>query len=348
MVKTSILLLICIPIIYVLGVFIYASATKFKPIETTHLDRSNPRPPFMVQDTSFSILVWNIGYGGLGKESDFFYDGGEQVRMSEEIVEKNVSGLLSILKEEKTDFICLQEVDTCSKRSHYTNQFQRILDEMPSYEGVFGKNYDVNYVPLPFFKPLGKITSGLATYSQLPSTYPMRESYASEQSFPNGLFMLSRCFTKVHIPLSVGKDLVIVNTHNSAYDSTGALKKAELDKLMPYVYDLYDQGHYVVVAGDWNQCPPDYETKGKEEHYREFKFSPDFLNPGWKWAADVSTPTNRKLDQVYDSETSYTSVIDYFLLSPNLKMKSVRTIDTKFEFSDHQPVRLDFELNSGK
>jgi exonuclease III len=86
-------------------------------------------------------------------------------------------------------------------------------------------------------------------------------------------------------------------------------------------------------------------TKGKESEFRESKFSTDFLNKGWKWSSDPSTPTNRKLNKVYDEKTSYTSVIDFFLISPNINSLSVKTIDTFFEFSDHQPVKMEFSLD---
>ncbi len=343
--KTLGIILIALPVMYILGALIYASATRYNPIEVSHLDKKNPIPPFMISDSSFSIVTWNIGYGGLGKESDFFYDGGEMVRPTKELLSKNLNGILNVLKEQNADFLCLQEVDTCSKRSYRENQLEIISRGLPSYEYFFSKNYDVNFVPRPFFNPLGKITSGLATFSLLPGTYLERIGYESETHFPNYLFMLRRCFSKTHIPLSRGKDLVIINTHNSAYDSTGKMKKSELDKLIPYVYDLYEQGHYVIASGDWNQCPPDYNPKGQEEIYGESLFPKDFLQSGWKWASDNSTPTNRKLDQKYNEKSSYTTVIDFFLVSPNIKVNKVQTIPTQFEYSDHQPVRLEFTLN---
>jgi len=343
--KTIIILAILIPTTYILGVLIYASATKYKPFDVTYLDKTNARSPFMVEDSTFSIVTWNIGYGGLGAESDFFYDGGKMVRPSETQSNIYLKGIKDALVSFNADFYCLQEVDLESKRSYGINQFLEISDQLTAHECYHGKNYDVKFVPLPIFKPLGKVKSGLANFSALPTTYPERISYDSETSFPNSLFMLKRCFLKMHIPLYTGKDLVIINTHNSAYDSTGEMKKTELDELMPYVYDLYKQGHYVIVAGDWNQCPPEYKTKGKETQYGEIKFDEDFLQNGWKWSADLTVPTNRKLDQPYSKNESYTTVIDYFLISPNISEIEIKTINQDFKFSDHQPVRLEFKLN---
>ena len=345
MLKTSIFLILGLPLLYLIAVLVYASATRFHPIDRANLEKSNQRPPSMTEGSVFSVISWNIGYGGLGKESYFFYDGGEQVRMDKKIVEKNLIGIRKLLSSSNADFICLQEVDSCSKRSYRINQLSFLLEKLSSYEAIYAKNYDVNFVPVPFLNPLGQVTSGLASFSKLGTTLPERVSYTSESNFPNNLFMLRRCFMKMHVPLTSGKDLIIINTHNSAYDSTGSKKKEELNILMPYIYDLYENGNYVVVAGDWNQSTPNYVTKGKEKEFGESKFSTDFLNKGWKWSSDPSTPTNRKLNQVYDEKTSYKSVIDFFLISPNINSLEVKTIDTFFEFSDHQPVKMEFSLD---
>ena len=59
-------------------------------------------------------------------------------------------------------------------------------------------------------------------------------------------------------------------------------------------------------------------------------------------------PTCRLLNQPYDpSDTAHTQyyVIDGFILSPNVEVKSVSTIDCGFENSDHNPVELVVELN---
>ena len=71
----------------------------------------------------FTFLSWNIGYAGLGKEMDFFYDGGGKVRPSKEQFENYLSGIKKTLKENnKVDFIFLQEVDISSKRSYYVDE----------------------------------------------------------------------------------------------------------------------------------------------------------------------------------------------------------------------------------
>ena len=74
----------------------------------------------------------------------------------------------------------------------------------------------------------------------------------------------------------------------------------------------------------------------------------NLLPDGWALAYDLRTPSCRLRNQPYDpSDTVGTQyyVIDGLIVSPNLTVKSVETIDAQFENSDHNPVRLEVVLN---
>ena len=63
---------------------------------------------------------------------------------------------------------------------------------------------------------------------------------------------------------------------------------------------------------------------------------------GWTLAYDVNVPTCRLLNQPYNPEDEATQhyVIDGCILSPNVELVSVETLDEGFENSDHNPVFL--------
>ena len=64
---------------------------------------------------------------------------------------------------------------------------------------------------------------------------------------------------------------------------------------------------------------------------------------GWQFVYDLSTPTCRLLNQPYDpSDTVNTQyyVIDGFIISPNVQLEMVETLDLDFENSDHNPVHM--------
>ena len=81
--------------LYVLMVILYAQFTDYKPkaVEAAEVLTPKEQLPMLLKDT-LVFYDWNIGYCGLGKESDFFYDGGKMVRPSQQISEKNLNGFL--------------------------------------------------------------------------------------------------------------------------------------------------------------------------------------------------------------------------------------------------------------
>ena len=71
------------------------------------------------------------------------------------------------------------------------------------------------------------------------------------------------------------------------------------------------------------------------------------LPEGWSLAHDNSSPSCRLLNQPYDpSDTENTQyyVIDGFILSPNIELESIETLDKGFANSDHNPVLLSVNL----
>ena len=67
----SVVLIICL---YVGGNILYGTLTDYKPLPTESLELENAQQQ-AVSGNTFSLLIWNIGFGGLGHQEDFFYDG---------------------------------------------------------------------------------------------------------------------------------------------------------------------------------------------------------------------------------------------------------------------------------
>ena len=65
---------------------------------------------------------------------------------------------------------------------------------------------------------------------------------------------------------------------------------------------------------------------------------------GWSFAFDASTPTCRLNNAAYDAGTSQHYVLDGFIVSPNVNVERVETLDIGFDYSDHAPVVLDITL----
>lgn len=340
------IIIVLIPVA-LFGLFLlYSTLTDFKPEEKIVLLENNEI--MEVSDTiSFSFLTWNMGYAGLDKTMDFFYDGGEKVRPTKEQSLQNLDGLVNTLEEYSDfDFLFLQEVDVYSKRSYGINQLERISNAFPSHFSSFAANYKVNFVPLPPSNPMGRVNSGIAIFSKYQCKQSIRYSFPGNYNWPMSIFMLDRCFLVNEYPLSNGKSLIVINTHNSAYDD-GSLRKQQMGFLRDVLLEYYEQGNYVIAGGDWNQCPAGFEPNFDSEVFDTDELiytDPVYPAEGWKWAYDASFPTNRRVIIPYEKGKTATTMIDYFLLSPNIELESVNGRDLGFEFTDHQPVEIHIKL----
>lgn len=328
------------------GLVGYATLTDFKPDPKTLVYKSKDNKTIS-SSQRFRFLIWNIGYGGLGRDMDFFYDGGKQVRPVKRIVERNLAAIEAfIASQEKIDFFLLQEVDQDSKRSYGLNEYLKIKNIFPQFYSGFGKNYDVFFVPVPPADPLGHVLSGLQTLARFEPALIVRHSFPGNYSWPQGLFMLDRCFLVSRYNLENGKQLLVINTHNSAYDD-GSLRTNQMTYLKNFLIDEYEKGNYVIVGGDWNQCPPGFDPEFEQnlmDNENRMDIGKGYLQK-WEWIYDNKVPTNRRLLAPYDKKTTLTTVIDFFLISPNIEMINVKGIYLGFEHSDHQPVKLEIQLN---
>jgi endonuclease/exonuclease/phosphatase family metal-dependent hydrolase len=324
--------------LYVCGVLIYGTVTDFNPPDFKALPAYGV--PHGSIDSTITIVTWNIGYSGQGARADFFYDGGNQVRAPKDDVLHYRQGIAQFFADQReVDVFLIQEIDSVAHRSQRFDQVRYFADFLPGYRFSFAVNYDVKFVPMPLFNPMGKVVSGLATYSRLPADHFERHAFQSQFSWPTRIFFLDRCFMSHRTPLANGKDLVVINTHCSAYDTSGTMVADEIRRIVAFASNEYDKGNYVIIGGDWNQCPPNYHPINPEGGYNEHRLREDQLPQGWQWIADPNVPTNRKLNAPF-SEASYTTVIDHFAISPNVEAISVQGIDQNFEWSDHQPVKI--------
>ena len=340
--------LVSIIIIAFIIFLVYATLNDYKPKPQTIVsENSNPTVISIDSDgLVISLMSWNIGYCGINKEMDFFYSGGTQVYPKEEQVLKNMEGIKDfLLSHFDVNFVLLQEVDISSTRSYHHNQMKEFHKVFDGYEADLGINYKVFYVPIPPQKPMGAVESGVVTYSYIKSETSTRYSFEGNFAWPKGLFLLDRCFLVNRYPTSKGNQLVLINTHNSAYDD-GSLKARQMVQLKEFLTSEYAKGNYVIVGGDWNQCPPGFEPdfqKDKMDNVSRTDIAEDYI-PDWTWAYDNSKPTNRRNKTAYKQGETPTTVIDFFLISPNIEKVEVKNMDMSFDYSDHDPVLAKFRL----
>ncbi|MEI6766222.1 MAG: endonuclease/exonuclease/phosphatase family protein [Bacteroidota bacterium] len=330
---------------------IYSTCSMYKPAAVEKAELINNSISSRIAINEFSFITWNIGYCGLGKEMDFFYDGGKSVRPDATGFQKYLNGVFSFISNnDSVDFLLLQEVDRNSRRSYYQDEASLFSQALSGHAAAFSKNYDVGFVPVPLFKPMGQVNGGIMTLSRWQPTEATRYDYPLKYSWPTRLFMLERCFMLERYNLLDGKELVIINLHNSAFADADLMRQYELWMVRGFAMEEFGKGNYVVMGGDWNQSPPGF---GKLNYYSSFnkkqgatEIPPDFIPPGWNWGVDKKNPTNREVYEAYRPGLTPVTTLDFFITSPNIKIQDAHVVPQAFGSSDHEPVYMRVRLLS--
>lgn len=338
--STGILLLILV--VLLIAAIIWLTVREYRPNAKEPLETSSGVRTLSPEDV-FSIITFNTGYGGLDKTEDFFMDGGSGVQPdSKSQVENNLTGISNILRTHSADAYFLQEVDLDSKRSFHINE-KGFYEDSLNLPGVFASNFKCDFVPYPL-PPIGKVNSGILTLTDLRNSYAARHALPESFSWPVKTCNLKRCMLETRFPLNGTKaELVLINFHLEAYDS-GEGKIAQSKMLAKKLEQEYLAGNYVIAGGDFNQTFEGMDTYPilNTENWVPGVIGEDSLPEHFSFAVDDSYPTCRLLNEPYSGspDTSQVYVIDGFIVSDNLKVSEVSVINTDFEYTDHQPVKL--------
>ena len=351
----TVLIILGIILLCAAAFILWLSVTEFKPGDVSDVkieanSEVSGLTPFL--DEEFSVISWNIGYAGLGKDSDFFMDGGENVSSADQdTVNASLLGIYKTLYSDAdpATVFMLQEVDQNSTRTYGKNE----VDALGINNSAYALNYSCKFVPYPV-PPIGRVNSGLLTTTIYDIDSAERISLPCPFKWPVSVANLKRCLLVSYLPIS-GTDskLVIVNLHLEAYDD-GEGKIAQTKQLREFIQSEYEKGNYVIAGGDFNQIFPgglDKYPNTHTENWEPGQISDDIMPEGWTLAYDLETPSCRLLNQPYDptdTENTQYYVIDGFILSPNVELVSVKTLDEGFEYSDHNPVKLQVKLTPAK
>lgn len=356
-----VVLLVVLCIILIACYVIYMQSQYYRIEDHTTLAVENNSDKTLKQGETYTAVTYNIGFGAYGPDYSFFMDTGEMSdgtettgkygkAMSRESVEEHTKGAVDELAKLNADFMLLQEVDEDSDRSFHVNQREEIEKSFSDYGSVFANNFHSAYLFYPFSDPHGAVQAGLLNFSRYEVKEAERRSYPVDNSFITKFTDLDRCFSVMRIPVEGEKELVLINSHMSAYDKGGVIRAQQLELLNSVMEEEYRAGNYVIVGGDFNHALGEEVAEGFPS---EQKF------PAWvsiltqeelaegiaivRAENELEVPTCRGADIPYTKGVNFTTVVDGFLVSDNVEA-SAENIDTDFAFSDHNPVMLRFVL----
>lgn len=348
-------------ILAVAGYVIYMQVNYYRIEDHTPLEVEHNTDDKLCTGETYTAVTYNIGFGAYGPDYSFFMDMGEMEdgtetqgkygkAISKESVEAHTEGAIQELMALDADFMLLQEVDVDSTRSYHVDQAEAMKDAFPEYGNVFANNFHSTYLLYPLSDPHGAVQAGLLSFSRYSVDGAERRSYPVDNSFITKFTDLDRCFSVMRLPVEDGHELVLINSHMSAYDEGGLVRAQQLELLNSVMEEEYKAGNYVIVGGDFNHALGEAVAEG---------FASQQKFPAWvalltqddlvegitiqRAENELEVPTCRGADIPYTKGVNYTTVVDGFLVSDNIKA-TAENIDTDFAYSDHNPVKLEFEL----
>ena len=339
-------------IAFVGGVLIFASATTLKVKDKEKMAIGGTVTTKIDKTQQLHLLTWNSGYGALDERQDCYWDGGKGVYgESKEVVQENIDALKSKIDELDPDIFFVQELDLDSKRSYNIDEFASFKETFKEdeYNNSFAKNFKAGLVPLPLNQMTGKVDAGIATFAKYQITDSERIQLPIPFSWPMKLFNLKRCLLVNRLPIeSSDKELVIINLHLEAYDG-GEGKAKQLAMLMDTMQEELTKGNSVVAGGDFNQT-------FSEQYLVKYPKMNDWVcpiieaedYPNFSFRMDDTNPTCRSLYKPYvgvDKSYFQYYMIDGFIVSNNITVDSLETIDLDFKNTDHNPVSMKITLN---
>jgi len=296
--------------------------------------------PSQAAGPSLRVVSWNIGYAGMGKESDFVLDGGTQERpLSADLVHDNLAKIAQRLGSVRPDIAMLQEVAEASWNTYQIDVLGGLVSTLDTYAYTFGADINTRFVPPPW-----RVRIGNATFSHVLPASAEARGLALEPTFTYGIF---RKGYRMHIMrLSGAERWVLVNIHLSAFDAAEArVRERQLAEVLQFARSEYAAGNRVIIGGDWNMrlVASQFPHATEEKYLFWIRDLPEGVIPeGWTLAVDPSQPTVRTANAPYVAGVNYRLIIDGFLVSPNVSVEEVHTQDLGFEDSDHQPVIATF------
>lgn len=297
-------------------------------------------PPRRAADC-LTLISWNLGYAGLGANADFMADGGKNILpASRQGVMSNLTAILEQLSGVAADGILLQEIATSSLLTRGVDVHSAISSLYREWRTAFVLSTESRI-------PFGPLDVKVGNFSAIAFPSATFSSFDLPGDDALGLGILRRRYPVLvaHIPSNCAgpREWVIMNVHLSAFDASGHLRRTQLLAALKQAEQHYQAGRHVILGGDWNMrlSSKVFPHRTDERHlFWLIDFPFDILPPGWNLFVDDSAPTVRTLHAPYIVGTNYTTIIDGFLMSPNVSFRSARTLDLDFQNSDHNPVEI--------
>ena len=299
--------------------YFWASSANHSPADYSQLIESD-YPAVADEDSVYSIITYNIGYLS-GMTNNL------AIPRTKGFFDENLAKVYGEFEKINADIICFQEIDFHSQRSYFVNQQEEL--QKIGFKYIFqAVNWDVNYLPFPYYPPsahFGEVYSGQSIFSkyQLTDTERIVLERVADSPFYRDAFYLDRLAQIAKTTID-GKTVVLINVHFEAFDTPTRIKHAQQ---IVQLYNLYKDEYPVLMVGDFNS-DADYDNAA-------VKLIIEI--PGIKSAG-------RNKGKTFPS-TNPEVQIDYIFYNEKfIELKRAAVLTSFGDASDHLPVIMEFKL----
>lgn len=314
--------------------------------------------PTLKAGQQLKVLSWNVQYMA-GKGYVFFYDlldnSGPDTRPSKDSISLTIKEVARVITRENPDIILLQEIDEGAARTDQEDQLKRLL-------GLINKDYQchcsafywkASFIPDPHV--MGSVGMKLSTISKYKITEGIRHQLPLiPQNFLVQQFYLKRAVLETKMPVEGGKDLLVMNTHLSAFAQGTNTMEQQVALVNKMLKKRSQQGNPWLLGGDFNLLPTGdaYESLPlyQKKYYKQKTEIASFFDD-YQAVPNVTQTSGNKRSAWFTHFPNDPKVkapdrtIDYVFFSKNVMINktNVGQKDT-WRISDHLPIMVDFKL----
>ncbi len=308
------------------------------------------------------VLSWNVQFMA-SKDYIFFYEGGASQAPSPTAVQQTLEAVARVIIQENPDIILLQEVDDGAKRTQYQDQLADLLQLLPAdYKNHSSSFYwKTSFVPHPeIMGKVGMKLSVIAKYQingairhQLPLI--QRENLAWYQIpyfWLRQQLNIKRAVQEVSLPIREGGNLLVFNTHLSAFAQGTNTLREQVEELLRLLQEKTREQVPWLIGGDFNLLPPGRAYRELAPSFQAL-YRPDTelamlydLYQAVPSLEETNGPARRDWYTHFPNHSGVKApdrTIDYLFFSDQLLLQAhrVRQKDT-WSISDHLPVIAEF------
>lgn len=326
----NLLLTLVILAIVALGAgLVYLTVNEYSPDDTEAVVPYGSYTTDVNAGDKLKVMTYNIGYAALGE------NGGD----SAGAINSSLADISKLSLDQYPHVIFFQEVDIDSRRSFSTDEASTLTNGIYGRMNVFANDFKCTWVPFPPQELIGKVDSGSLTLTRFNIDSAERRVAEDGETWPSSVWSRKPCLLVSRTKINEStKELVLININYSDIDDP-TVRNTQYKELCEFMQIEYAKGSYVIAGGDFYATLPSV-TKGANASQSEdislFDISSDILTGGWKYCTDDTTPTVKIGEEEF--------VTDGFITSPNTIVENIKTTDTFFKYSDHNPVTAEVTL----